>query len=51
MFKHYIILRRFTKQKNSVIKFFDDYSSLISETKHGSIHGKKLKILTPKQIP
>ena len=32
------------------IKLFDDYSTIVSEAKHASFHGKKLKILTSKQI-
>ena len=32
------------------IKLFDDYSSMISETKTKAIEGIGLKILTPKQM-
>ena len=35
---------------HEVIKVYDGYSSLISETKPASFHGKGLKILTPKQM-
>ena len=33
------------KARNLVIKFFDDYSSKISETKYKTIHGEGIKIL------
>ena len=32
------------------IKFYDDYSSMISEAKHAAIKETGLEILTPKQI-
>ena len=41
------------KARNSVIKFFDDYSSVVSEAKNKAKNkrsGKGLKILTPKQV-
>ena len=38
------------KARNSNIKFFDDYSSLVFEAKFKVMHGKKLKMLTPKQM-
>ena len=38
------------KARNSVIKFFDDYSSIISEAKHKTYHGEGMKLLTFKQI-
>ena len=44
----------FYKARNSVIEFFDDYSSMVSETKlkaNNKTSGKRLKILTPKQMP
>ena len=39
------------KERNSVIKFFDDYSSMVSEVKLKTTKGTGLKILTPKQMP
>ena len=39
---HCIILRCFTKQETVLL--FDDYSSMMSETEHGSIHGEKNSI-------
>ena len=36
------------KARNSVIEFFDDYSSMISEAKLKATKG--IKILTPKQL-
>ena len=33
-----------------VVKFFDDYFSLLSGTKLKAIHGEGLKILTPKPM-
>ena len=38
------------KARNSVIEFFDDYSSMISEAKLKATNGTRLKILTPKQL-
>ena len=38
------------KRRNNVIKFYDDYSSMVSEAKHKIIKGPGLKILTPKQM-
>ena len=38
------------KAKNDVIKFFDYYSSMISETKLEATKGKRLKIITSKQM-
>ena len=32
------------------MKFFDDYSSTVSEAKHKAKYGKGLKILTPKTM-
>ena len=38
------------KARNSVIEFFDDYSSMVSEAKRKATKGTGLKILTPKQM-
>ena len=38
------------KAGDSVIKFIDDYSSMLFEAKHKLTHGKGLKTLTSKQI-
>ena len=38
------------KARNSVIEFFDDYSSMISGAKLKASKGTGLKILTPKQM-
>ena len=38
------------KARNSVIEFFDDYSSMVSEAKPKAIKETGLKILTPKQM-
>ena len=35
--------------RNSVVDFFDDYSSMISEAKLKASKGTRLKILTPKK--
>ena len=40
----------FYKVRRKVIKLFDDYSVIIPETTYASFHGKKLKILFPKEI-
>ena len=37
------------KKRNSVIEFFDNYSSMISEAKLKVIKGTRIKILTPQQ--
>ena len=41
------------KARNEVIKFYDDYSLMVSEAKNkakNKTSGKGLKILTPKQL-
>ena len=38
------------KARNETIKFFDDYSSVMSEAKSKATKGTRLKILTPKQM-
>ena len=36
--------------RNEAIKFYDDYSSIMSEAKYRATKGKGLKILTSKQM-
>ena len=38
------------KARNEAIKFFDDYSSMVSEAKNKATKGTGLKVLTPKQM-
>ena len=38
------------KARNEAIKFYDDYSSMMSDVKYRSTKGTGLKILTPKQM-
>ena len=38
------------KARNDVIKFFDDYSSMVSQAKQEATKGTGLKILIPKQM-
>ena len=38
------------KARNEAIKFYDDYSSMMSESKYKATKGKGLKILTSKQM-
>ena len=38
------------KAKSEAIKFYDDYSSMMSEAKHRATKGTGLKVLTPKQM-
>ena len=38
------------KARNDIIKFFDDYSSVVSEAKHEATKGTELKILTSKEM-
>ena len=38
------------KARSEAIKFYDDYSSMMSEAKYRATKGKGLKILTPKQM-
>ena len=38
------------KARNKVLKFYDGYSSMISEPKLKATKGTRLKILTPKQM-
>ena len=40
----------FYNARNNVIKFFDDYCSMVSEAKHKATKGTGLKILTSKQM-
>ena len=45
----YIIETLYNAQKG-VTKWLDNYSTIASEAKYKTIHGKGLKILTPKQM-
>ena len=38
------------KARNEAIKFYDDYSLIMSESKSKAARGKGLKILIPKQM-
>ena len=38
------------KARNEAIKFYDDYSLMMSKAKQNEIKGTGLKILTPKQM-
>ena len=38
------------KARNMAIKFYDSYSSIVSEVKLKATKGTRLKILTPKQM-
>ena len=38
------------KARKKVMKFYDDYSSMVSEAKNKATKGTELKILTPKQM-
>ena len=38
------------KARKNFVKFFDDYSSMLSKAKHEATKGSGLKILIPKQI-
>ena len=38
------------KARNKAIKFYDDYSSMISEAKYRATKGIGLKIVTSKQM-
>ena len=38
------------KARNEAIRFYDDYSSMMSEAKYRATKETGLKILTPKQI-
>ena len=40
----------FHKARNEAIKFYDRYSSMMSEAKYRATKGTGLKILTPKQM-
>ena len=40
----------FYKTRNNAIKFYDDYSTMISKAKDERTKGKELEILTPKQL-
>ena len=38
------------KRRNETVKFYDDYSSKLSEAKYRATKGTGFKILTPKQM-
>ena len=38
------------KVRNEAIKFYDDYSSIMSETKYRATKGTGIQILTPKEM-
>ena len=38
------------KSRNEAIKFYDDYSLMLSEAKNKATKGTGLEILTPKQM-
>ena len=38
------------KARNEAIKFYDDYSSMVSKSKNKATKGTGLKIVTPKQM-
>lgn len=46
----HIILKHFTKQKNSVIKISGDFSAIKSAAKYEAINGEGMKISTSKQV-
>ena len=43
-------IEMFYRSKNEAIKFYDDYSSMMSEAKYKATKGTGLKILTAKQM-
>ena len=43
-------IEMFHKARNEAIKFYDDYSSIMSEPKYRATKEIGLKILTPKQM-
>ena len=43
-------IEMFNKSRNEAIKFYDEYSSMMSEAKYKATKGTGLKILTPKQM-
>ena len=47
---HFIISKCFTNQGTKLLNFLDDYSLMVSERNLKASKGKKLKILTSKQM-
>ena len=43
-------IKKLYNGRQKVIKFYNDYTRMVSEAKSKSIHGEWLKILTPKQM-
>ena len=43
-------IKLYQNLREAVIKLFNDYPFIASETKHKVKYGKELKILTPKQV-
>ena len=39
-----------SKIRNDTIKFYEEWSSMVSEAKHKATKGTRIKILTPKQM-
>ena len=39
-----------SKIRNDTIKFYEEWSSMVSEAKHKATTGTRIKILTPKQM-
>ena len=39
------------KSRGKFIELFDDYSGIVSESKHKAKYGEGLEILSPKQMP
>ena len=40
----------FCKARENIIKLFDNYTKIVSNTTYEGKHGKGFKILTPKQM-
>ena len=43
-------IKKLFNGREKVIKFYNDYTRMVSEAKYKSIHGEGLETLTPKQI-
>ena len=44
------LLKMFYKARENIIKLFDNYTKIVSNTTYEGKHGKGFKILTPKQM-
>ena len=50
MISFYLNIKIFYNDRNKIIKLFENYFTIASEVKYKKLYGKRIKILTPKQM-